>query len=61
MRCLPEKERYVLEEIIIKAKGLQEVAKDMQLSKSRIGQLLKSGKDNLRTEMERLEMSGSKQ
>lgn len=56
MRCLPEKERYVLEEIIIKAKGLQEVAKDMQLSKSRIGQLLKSGKDNLRTEMERLEI-----
>jgi RNA polymerase sigma factor (sigma-70 family) len=54
MRRLPEKERYVLEEIVVKEKGLQEVANDMQLSKSRIGQLLKSGRDNLRVEMERL-------
>jgi RNA polymerase sigma factor (sigma-70 family) len=53
MRRLPEKERYVLEEIVVKEKGLQEVASDMQLSKSRIGQLLKSGRDNLRIEMER--------
>jgi len=60
MRRLPEKERYVLEEIVVKEKGLQEVASDMQLSKSRIGQLLKSGRDNLRIEMERLQMSGSK-
>jgi RNA polymerase sigma factor (sigma-70 family) len=54
MQRLPEKERYVLEEIVVKEKGLQEVANDMQLSKSRIGQLLKSGRDNLRVEMERL-------
>lgn len=54
MRRLPEKERYVLEEIVVKEKGLQEVASDMQLSKSRIGQLLKSGRDNLRIEMEKL-------
>jgi RNA polymerase sigma factor (sigma-70 family) len=55
MQRLPEKERYVLEEIVVKEKGLQEVANDMQLSKSRIGQLLKSGRDNLRIEMERLQ------
>ena len=55
MRRLPEKERYVLEEIVVKEKGLPEVAKDMQLSKSRIGQLLKSGRDNLRIEMDRLQ------
>jgi RNA polymerase sigma factor (sigma-70 family) len=55
MRRLPEKERYVLEEIVVKEKGLQEVASDMQLSKSRIGQLLKSGRDSLRVEMERLQ------
>jgi RNA polymerase sigma factor (sigma-70 family) len=54
MQRLPEKERYVLEEIVVKEKGLQEVADEMQLSKSRIGQLLKSGRDNLRVEMERL-------
>ena len=55
MRRLPEKERYVLEEIVVKEKGLSEVASDMQLSKSRIGQLLKSGRDNLRIEMDRLQ------
>lgn len=54
MTRLPEKERYVLEEIVVKEKGLQEVADDMQLSKSRIGQLLKSGRENLRYEMEQL-------
>jgi len=48
MQELPEKERYVLEEIVVKEKGLQEVADEMQLSKSRIGQLLKSGKLRLR-------------
>lgn len=61
MQRLPEKERYVLEEIVVKDKGLQEVASAMQLSKSRIAQLLNSGRISLSVEMERLQMSGSKQ
>lgn len=55
MRLLPEKERYVLEEVVVNEKGLLEVADELELSKSRIGQLLKSGRERLRVEMERLQ------
>lgn len=57
MQRLTAQERYVLEEVIIKGKGLKEVAAAMQLSKSRIGQLIKSGKDNLKAKMEELQNS----
>lgn len=52
---LVPKERYVMEEIVLEGKSLQEVADAMQLSKSRIGQLLKSAKLNMGRFMEQSE------
>jgi len=54
---LVPKERYVMEEIILQGKSLQEVADYMQLSKSRIGQLLKSAKGHMQSWLEANEVS----
>jgi RNA polymerase sigma factor (sigma-70 family) len=54
LRSLPSREHYVVEQVVIHGKSLQEVADDIYLSKSRISQLLKSGKSKLLVKMNEL-------
>jgi RNA polymerase sigma factor (sigma-70 family) len=54
LRSLPSREHYVIEQVVIHGKSLQEVADDIYLSKSRIAQLLKSGKSKLLAKMNEL-------
>jgi RNA polymerase sigma factor (sigma-70 family) len=54
LRSLPAREHYVIEQVVIHGKSLQEVADDIYLSKSRIAQLLKSGKSKLLAKMNEL-------